>query len=141
MTKDKRLERMRLLRDHGVPDETIGQVFDISRQRVQQLIGRVPVDRRRTPPGPLGTLPGVGAPVSERKALADLPGFLRAWRADHGLTQRSAASVLGVPTATYIPWEQAKTGCSLPVLLVRFIAALEGTGAPKGAKESAGEAK
>lgn len=111
---------MRVLREGDVPDSLIGAAFGLTRQRVHNILGPPDRDRRRTVP--------VRPPVDTGEDLPDdLPAFLRGWRARQGLSQAAAARELGVAMMTYAHWEQDAHGCSLPVLLVKYIRLTEKT--------------
>ena len=106
-----RREIMKRLRKEGMSDIAIGAAFGISRQRVHFLIGPKQEPKRLR--------------VSKLDArLIDLPAFLKAWREEHNLTIARAARVCGVSTIVWWNWEMNRTGCSLPMLVVRYLTLL-----------------
>lgn len=94
---------MSLLRSAGVSDDIIGQVFGVSRQSVHKRLGARPEGEGDTP------LPKV--------ATEDLPARLAAWRARRGLSQASAARLVGI-SQKYgnMLWSQWETGAKSPAL-------------------------
>lgn len=104
---------MRFLRTCGLPDDAIGTVFGVSRQRVSQLIGPRPLPEPRAVPEPLPT------------EVDTLPEFLLAWRTRAMLTQRQAANLCGVTLGTWNAWETGRKGCGLARLLRAYLTAFE----------------
>jgi hypothetical protein len=102
-----RFECAQELREHGVPDELIGRVYNISRQRVHVLLGPRPPAPRCTP------LPRIGAEVTP----GDFKSFIKAFRARHSLSQAALADMLGVDQTTVARWENTGT-CNLPGLVM-----------------------
>ena len=97
-----RIDIMRALRAHGVPDALIGEAFGVTRQWVHQRLGPRPRPPRATPNYLGATL----APADQDTPLGDL---LRAWRERRGYTQEEAAAALGIGTWSVSRWEQ---GCT-----------------------------
>lgn len=111
-------DAMRSLREDGVADATISRAFGISKQRIGAILGPSGRDKRMSQP----TLPDA---TLDDAILTDLPGFLKSWRKSHGLSQAGMATLLGVSLTAYVAWEGNRVGCSLPVLLIRYLNLLE----------------
>jgi DNA-binding XRE family transcriptional regulator len=103
-----REESMKRLRAAGVPDATIGTAFGLTHQRVGKILG--PHERE---------------PVYINEESIDVPAYLKAWRKRNGVTQAELGRLIGIHPQTLAPWEQGRTGCSLPSLLVRYLDLLE----------------
>lgn len=112
LTAQQRLDAMRLMRAYDIPDEAIGEVFGITRQRVNVLLGR----RGARWEKPAAPHPDKG------KGLAS---ELRAWRIRRKLTQGEAAALFGVRIMTINAWECGRSEGSMPELVLRHIALLD----------------
>ena len=106
---------MRSARTEGLPDSAIGRRYDLTRQRVHQILGkRPPAPRKAQPAAP-------PAPTREEFAAA-----LLAWRRRRGLSQAQAARLLRVTVTSISAWENKVCGCSLAgaiLLLLELIPA------------------
>jgi DNA-binding XRE family transcriptional regulator len=107
-----REESMRILRERGVTDRTIGKAFGVTPQRVGAILGAHPVTNVK----------------QHIHKNINLPEYLKLWRARNGVTQAALANMIGVNTHTLAPWEQGRVKCSLPRLLVRYLDMLERDG-------------
>ncbi len=110
-----REESMRVLREGNVSEALIAAAFGLTRQRVNKILGSNP-DRK-----PLAV------PYKPGDDYPDLPTYLKAWRARQRLSQQGAANMLHVSLKTYYAWENGRQGCTLPVILVKYLDLLEKT--------------
>lgn len=111
---DETLEAMQRLRE-AESDVEVGRIFNISRQRVHSLLGQRPAKKH------------IRAPIPHATA-ADLPDYLKAWREKHNVTMAEAARLCGTNQMSWYAWESNRTGCSMPGLLLRYLALLDETG-------------
>ncbi len=108
MTETKTRETyMRQLREFDVPDDLIGELFGMSRQRVHQILGAKPPD----PPLPAS-------------AKAPLSAAVAAFRRRHKLSLAATAKVLGVSLMTVHNWEKGKNP-GMPGVILLALEALD----------------
>jgi DNA-binding transcriptional regulator YiaG len=106
-------QAMRVLRQEGVPDILIGRAFGLTRQRIHARLGPRPAFKRR-----------VDAPKPDAK-LDNLPDYIKDWRARNGLSIAAAARLAGLNKMAWWKWENKLADCSMPGLLLRYLALLE----------------
>lgn len=114
MSYATRDEAMRLMRAAGMPDDTIGACFALTRQRVHRILGPRPK---------ANTIED----SSDPDAAERLPRELRTWRRCRRLNQREAAVLLGIPRgqATISAWETGARHCSLARMLLNHLDLLD----------------
>lgn len=108
-------EAMRVMRAAGMPDDTIGACFALTRQRVHRILGPQPkVEPVETDDG-------------DPDAAERLPRKLRDWRRRRRLNQREAATLLGISRgqATISAWENGARRCSLARMLLNHLELLD----------------
>jgi hypothetical protein len=113
LTATTRDKAMTVLRQYGVTDDIIGKALGLSRQRVHARLGPRPAFKR-----------AVNAPRPDAR-LDDLPGYIKDWRERNGLSIAGAARIAGTNTISWWSWETNRTGCSMPGLLLRYLALLD----------------
>lgn len=106
---------MRELRDrYHVPDELIGRIYGISRQRVHALLGPRPPEPAHMP------LPPLPAAVTDDAFQA----YVKAFRARHDLSQTELGRLLGVDQTAISRWE--RTGiCNLAGPVMALLSRLD----------------
>jgi DNA-binding transcriptional regulator YiaG len=114
---------MRALRESGVSDSVIGQAFGVSKQAVHGSLGA------RDPAIPTLVQPKVKI-RPDMPALTDdadklLPGALYEWRQRRNLSQTEASPIIGVVRNVWSSWERGGRTCSLPVVVLRLLDALD----------------
>jgi DNA-binding transcriptional regulator YiaG len=110
ITRDEIMTRMRRV---GISDSIIGTVFKLSPQRIHMRLGPRPIEKRKVNP------PKPGA------RLDNLPDYLKNWRERHNLSIRRAARAAGTNQVSWWKWEQNLADCSMPALLLRYLALLD----------------
>ena len=104
---------MERCRAAGMTDAAIGRQFQISRQRVNAVLGPRP--------------PAVPVPfpdLAARPSASQFEARLRQWRSRSDLTQAEAAERLQVPLGTYQKWETGRVP-DLSRLVLRLVHMLE----------------
>jgi hypothetical protein len=120
MTNAQTLTDMQRWRDLGYSDSQIAAHFKTSRQAVRQKLGKRIDDNRKGPR--IAATPSTKPPnPSATPADRALPHVLTEWRANYGLTQEQARTILHLATVgTYSRWERGER-CSLSALVIDFI--------------------
>jgi hypothetical protein len=113
---NNRIPIMNALRAHGASDEEIGQLFELSRQRVHVLLGARPTPEESPPP------------IKFNEGAKDLPAALIDFRTRHDLSQGALANLLGLPpdpngkntAGTIWRWENGYP-CKWPHMILRLL--------------------
>lgn len=110
------------LRDLQVPDETIAAAFGISHQRVHQAAG----PRRFGQFEELGGILVASDWKRTKEFAGDFPTFLKDWRRRNRVSLYKAAALCGIHHMAWWKWENGRSACAMPVLLTRYLIAIDG---------------
>jgi len=111
---ENRSALMQRMREAGITDPQIAEVFDLSKQRVNTILG--PVGKRAR------HVAIAHHAMNYRDAQEALPQELWRWRNRHNWTQADAANVLCLGNVNvFSRWERRSVKCSLAALLLQFI--------------------